>query len=689
MSKEKIGADRENVIFHIRQVLAGERKFENAAQGVSRMILEKKVEKRVRGGKPVYDFEFFREGPKHIIGWYDEINDFVHFVKSATEDSSAAEMAFVLVGEPGNGKTFFVDYICRKYREFLAQRKNRKYTFKFVDLDKALGYDQKIAEMHSLTFEDPLVLAMNLSEDQNDSQKFLAKAGFSDKAVEALYKRRRPLGASTEYLWYELLARFGGDAEKALEHVQVVPVPMRESLGTTTGKYSAKDKITSSSVDLLGEESLQHLLLLKLGDPNKFDLNRGALARVAGSGIHFSDELFRNKKDLVQIYLQVIQNRNIELDGFIWPIDTLIIATSNNDAYNKFISEKDESPIKDRCRICYVAHNTDYKLQMELTAYSIGSQKRTTIVGEDMHEDPNLIFATSVGVVLTRLLDSEKLSPVEMMKLEAGETAGEKSVKTLAEVKETANANPDVTKRWGQRGLGHRDLGRVLQILGAMPETNEGKCMFAGDVFKALERVVLDYVPEATDRDKDMRDLKIARKLYREQIKTSIFNAYRDDPDAIRKDVLAYVNMIIGMDAETLGPDKIWRYIDPQTKEMKPLKIDPLYIDSVEKRMHLAHREQKDAFRNTIRRIYGQRVSDDPNYDFMDNDTLVKAVTDVRLESDVAGAGSLVGALANQTNEENVMIRNRMIGTMKNKLGYCLSCALKTIESYCAKDDES
>ena len=689
MSKEKIGADRENVIFHIRQVLAGERKFENAAQGVSRMILEKKVEKRVRGGKPVYDFEFFREGPKHIIGWYDEINDFVHFVKSATEDSSAAEMAFVLVGEPGNGKTFFVDYICRKYREFLAQRKNRKYTFKFVDLDKALGYDQKIAEMHSLTFEDPLILAMNLSEDQNDSQKFLAKAGFSDKAVEALYKRRRPLGASTEYLWYELLARFGGDAEKALEHVQVVPVPMRESLGTTTGKYSAKDKITSSSVDLLGEESLQHLLLLKLGDPNKFDLNRGALARVAGSGIHFSDELFRNKKDLVQIYLQVIQNRNIELDGFIWPIDTLIIATSNNDAYNKFISEKDESPIKDRCRICYVAHNTDYKLQMELTAYSIGSQKRTTIVGEDMHEDPNLIFATSVGVVLTRLLDSEKLSPVEMMKLEAGETAGEKSVKTLAEVKETANANPDVTKRWGQRGLGHRDLGRVLQILGAMPETNEGKCMFAGDVFKALERVVLDYVPEATDRDKDMRDLKIARKLYREQIKTSIFNAYRDDPDAIRKDVLAYVNMIIGMDAETLGPDKIWRYIDPQTKEMKPLKIDPLYIDSVEKRMHLAHREQKDAFRNTIRRIYGQRVSDDPNYDFMDNDTLVKAVTDVRLESDVAGAGSLVGALANQTNEENVMIRNRMIGTMKNKLGYCLSCALKTIESYCAKDDES
>src|SRR3989344_125772 len=529
MSEKTAIADNEKLLFHVVEVLGGRRRFENAAQSVARMILEKKPEKKIHAGRTVYDFPFFREGKKHIIGWYDEINDFVHFVKNAAEGGSAKEMAIVFVGEPGNGKTFFVEYVCGKYRAFLMKQENRKYTFKFVGLVDAVKYDEKVDEMHSLTFEDPTTLAMNLFESSDESKEFLAHQGFKDNAIEALYERRRPLGASTEYLWYELMSRYGGDVKKCLEHVQVIPVPMRESLGTTTGKYSAKDKITSSSVDLLGEESLQHLLLLKLGDPNKFDLNRGALARVAGSGIHFSDELFRNKKDLVQIYLQVIQNRNIELDGFIWPIDTLIIATSNNDAYNKFISEKDESPIKDRCRICYVAHNTDYKLQMELTAYSIGSQKRTTIVGEDMHEDPNLIFATSVGVVLTRLLDSEKLSPVEMMKLEAGETAGEKSVKTLAEVKETANANPDVTKRWGQRGLGHRDLGRVLQILGAMPETNEGKCMFAGDVFKALERVVLDYVPEATDRDKFMKDLKIARALYREQFKTSLYNAYRND----------------------------------------------------------------------------------------------------------------------------------------------------------------
>ncbi len=681
-------SDNELLFSHLEQVVSGKRKFENAAQAVSRMILERGIEKKTRGGRTVYDFKFFRERKKHIVGWFDEINDFVHFAKDAAQGGSAKEMAFVLTGEPGNGKTFFVDYVCERYREFLSQPGNLKYSFNFVGLDKALGYDKKVAVLPTLTFEDPMTLAMNLFEDVNENKTFLSKIGFDDKRIEQLYKMRRPLGASSEYLWRELVKHYG-DVLKSLEHIQVTRVPMSDSLGTTTGKYSAKDKITSSAVDLLGEESLQHLLLLKLGDPNKFDLRRGALARVAGSGIHFCDELFKNKKDLVHVYLQVIQNRNIELDGYIWPIDVLIIATSNNYEYNTFTSEKEESPIKDRCRICYVSHNTDYKLQTELTSYSLGSEEITTITGKPMHEDPNLNYAVSVGVTLTRLLHSDKLTPVETMKLEAGEVAGEKSIKTLLEVKKSANANSDVTKRWGQKGLGHRDLGRALQILGSTPETNEGECRFAKDIFEALERVSLDYVSEANDRDKYKKDLKEAKKLYRERVKTAIFNAYREDPEAIRKDVLGYINMIIGMEDEHLGPDKNWGYKDPQTGERKAIKIDEKYINSVENRMGLTSNERKEASRDTLRKIYGRKAQTDPNYDFMDNQDLVKAVVDVKLESDVAGASSLVGALSNQTNEENVKLKSRLIKAMLEKLGYCNTCAEKTIEYYCEKNDES
>jgi len=112
-------------------------------------------------------------------------------------------------------------------------------------------------------------------------------------------------------------------------------------------------------------------------------------------------------------------------------------------------------------------------------------------------------------------------------------------------------------------------------------------------------------------------------------------------------------------------------------------------VDSVEERMGLKSREQKLSYRTTISKIYGQKMLQDPSYNFMDNNDLVKAVTDVRLKSDVAGAGSLVGALSNRTNKENQKLYNRMLDTMERDLGYCRTCALKTIEYFCTQDDAS
>ncbi|BDV44806.1 serine/threonine protein kinase [Geotalea uraniireducens] len=675
---------------HLEAVKNGSRRFENAFQGVARMILEGEIEKITVNGRMTYDFKIFRTGRKHPIGMYDEINSFVSFVKDAAEGGSSKEMAFVLVGEPGNGKTFFVEFVCAKYRQFLNREENRKFTFQFTGMDR-LGSYGKIATIESQTYEDPMILAMNLGETTDETRNYLAaQFGFSDDELETFYDDYRPLGACSGYMWNDIRKFTGGDLAEMLSFVEVVPVPLTESLGTVTGKYAAKDKITSSAVDLLGEESIQRLLhITDTNNPYRFDLRRGALARVAGGGIHFSDEIYKNKKDLVQVYLGVIQNRVIEIDGYKWPIDTLIIATSNNSEFNRFLAEKEEAPIIDRCRICYVSHNTNYRMQESLTNYAIGSETKTTLTKEELHQDPNLNYAASVAITLTRLPRSEKLTPIETMKLAAGEIAGEKSLKTLAEVIDVLNQEPDITKRFGQRGLGQRNLGRAIQLLVESSETNEGRCMVAHDVFTSLERIVLDYVADANDRAKYLEDLKTAKGLYRERIMTEMFNAYMDEPYAIKKDVMNYVNMVIGIDAENLGPDKMWKYKDPQTGELKALKIDERYVRNVEDRLGLKTDEQRESFRTSVRKIYGQKISVDPNYDFMDNLELVKAVTDVRLKSDIAGAGSLIGALANRTNEENQKLYDRMITTMLKKLGYCRTCAQKTIEYFCTQEDET
>jgi serine protein kinase len=166
---------------HLTEVKEGKRRFENAFQAVSRMIFEGGIEKVVVNTRTTYDFKIFRTGKKHPVGMYDEINSFVSFVKDAAEGGSSKEMAYVLVGEPGNGKTFFVEFLCGKYRQFLSRNGNRRYTYRLVGMDR-LGTYGKISVIESQTYEDPMVLAMNLFADPDENRKFLAeRIGFADK----------------------------------------------------------------------------------------------------------------------------------------------------------------------------------------------------------------------------------------------------------------------------------------------------------------------------------------------------------------------------------------------------------------------------------------------------------------------------------------------------------------------------
>jgi serine protein kinase len=201
--------------YHVKHVLMGNRRFENVYQSLTRMILSdrQKMEKITVNGRYTYDFKVFRQGGKHIVGMYDEINSFVSFVKDAAEGGSSKEMAFVLIGEPGNGKTFFVDHLGSLYRDFVSQEENRRYTFSFTNLDKIGGYG-KIQKIESQTYEDPMGLAMNFYDDKESNIQFLADAGFKEKQIEELYKNYRPLGSCSYYILNQIRDYCNGDAEK-------------------------------------------------------------------------------------------------------------------------------------------------------------------------------------------------------------------------------------------------------------------------------------------------------------------------------------------------------------------------------------------------------------------------------------------------------------------------------------------
>lgn len=694
---------------HVSEVMKGNRRFENVYQSVKRMIFDgtmpdgsPKVESVNINGKPTFDFKMFRTGRKHPVGMYDVIHSMSGFIKDAAEGGESKEMAFVLIGEPGNGKTFLVEHLCNLYREFVLDRQhpeNRRYTFEF-DVSGLEGFGP-IRNVMSQTLEDPMILAMNLFDSNRETEQWLRGKGFDDNKLDEMFSNYRPLGACSGYIQRALMEATGGDVDAFLKLIKVIPAPVSDAEGTLTGKYSARDKITSSSSDLLGKVSTQRMLYIADSrNPYRFDLQCGALARVSGGGIHFSDELFKNKRDLIQTYLQVIQNRSIELDGFKWFMDTLVIATSNNAEFNMMKAEDNEAPIIDRCQPCFVGHNTDYKLQQDLTSYALGGSKKTTFLGNEMHHDPNLNYAVSLAMTLTRLPPNDKLTLLETMKLAAGEETGnEKGMKTLTEVIDTLARDSDVTKRWGQKGLSHRKLITALKNLSGSSESNQGGCMYAGDIFKVIEGIVYDSVGDNNEKTRYLDAVKVAKGEFRKRIETVMFNAYLDEPDAIKAQVMSYVNMIVGMSDDSRGDDTRFTLRDPFTHQKKIIRIDESFVKAVESRMGIDNHTKAEQYRSTILKTYGQKMTTDPNYDFMDNTKLVEAVTNVVLKTDINGTGALVGVLANRTNEENAKIYNRLLNTMtrprhptdpsvKPGLGYCKSCAEKTIEYYCTKDDQ-
>ena len=721
---------------HVKEVVEGERYFENVFQSLSRMILKdpKSIKEVTVNGETVYDFDIFRKGKRHPIGLFNELNHLVGFIKGAAEGGESKDRAFVLIGEPGNGKTFLANYLQKTYRDFISLPGNTKYTFRFKNLHKIRkgvsekDYDARkkelegvlksevsdsqmerelaefetgfirpykiISTIESQTFEDPMILAMNLFETPEENRKHLTKMLSEqkvelkdiDKKINEFFSNYRHLGACTDYILNQIKEHTGGNIKDILKNfVEVVPIKVSSTSGVLTGKYKAGDKITSSAVQLQGDESIERILYMPdTNNPYRYDLRVGVLARSAGGGIHFADEIIKNKVDLINVYLGVIQDREIEFNGNIWPIDTFIIATSNIAEYQRLLEGEEEKPIIDRCEKSFVPHNTNYILQQELVRYSLGeSGNKTTFLGEPLHKDPNLNYVLSTGIVLTRMPSKEdtndKLDEIESMKLAAGESAGEKSIQTLAEIVEDLEKDPDIKKHFGHSGLGHRDLGRIILNLESNPKTNRGKCMFAGDVFESLEKIIIKDISDKNQRQKYIDNIKLARELYYKKVKETLFNAYIDDPKAKEKAVWKYINMVRLITSKESSIDKTHTLPNPQNpNELIPLTIDEKYMDLVEEKFGLKNKEQKEAYRTTIREIYVAK--NDPTYDFTDNTPLVEAVVDVIVKSGMNNEVDLIAVLDNQENEENRKIRSKLMNVMIGNLGYCNTCATKTLQ---------
>lgn len=115
-----------------------------------------------------------------------------------------------------------------------------------------------------------------------------------------------------------------------------------------------------------------------------------------------------------------------------------------------------------------------------------------------LHEDPNLCYVISLVIISSRISTPRKLTLAEVVKLASGETS----------------------RDFKRKGIPTKDIVRTIQKLTEISESKGGKCLFAGDFFKALELVLPEYV--------NNKDLEVLKESYFEKIGMDIVQAVTD-----------------------------------------------------------------------------------------------------------------------------------------------------------------
>lgn len=324
----------------------------------------------------------------------------------------------------------------------------------------------------------------------------------------------------------------------------------------------------------------------------------------------------------------------------------------------------------------------DRDLTDKIKEYIEGSSLPERI--NQLHEDPNLSYVVPSVIIASGIPNHCRLTvagalEIGMRKRLAFEFDSPTGNKVLVLDKSTGKTvlmfDNHPSEEIEMKNIPPMEILRIIQKFVKISESKKEKCMYARDFLEVLEDFPSDYI--------NYQELNKEKENYFEKIKIDLIDASFDEPHTIKNSIMDYVHMAQAMWLHKMEHDDVWEYKDPLTKTSKSIKIKGRYVFAVEERLGHNTESQKDEFRKKINILYSQQVIKNPGYDFMDDSELVNAVIDVKLESDVLGTGSLIGALTSRTDEENRQFYNKVINNIIKNSNYCKSCAKKTLEHFC------
>lgn len=300
-------------------------------------------------------FPFFEKGGvetggSRIVGQYAAKQKFVEYLEKAANGDKSGRSLLVFLGPAGTGKSEILDLAAAGFRYF-TKNDPKHFVYvpeffnlreipelrRFIELDDE-GYEPRVPVSYP---ELPLVL---LPESYQKMLLDMAEPKIKEMSrsePDAVLDPGHRLSKIRERIiehYTQLEGRDLTDAEKVMainKHVKLKRLVLGEN--GTAPKVDAKKGDVNWRGLFVGENPI-HVADLDPNNPFRFT-EEGKLLK-ANTNILFWDEFMRNKADLIEASLGVIEGRRVSFEfGPEIRLDTVLVGASNTESYLKMIGE--------------------------------------------------------------------------------------------------------------------------------------------------------------------------------------------------------------------------------------------------------------------------------------------------------------------------------------------------------------
>ncbi len=532
----------------------------------------------------------FDEGKRNRVIGHERVQETIFGLLDNFARQGRVNKLIMLHGPNGSAKSTIVETMMRALEHYSTTDDGAIYRFNWVFPNEKTASGSSIgfggtstkkgsntSSLDSYAFLEETQVDARIRSDLNDHPLLLLpekqRATFlndifnSDVSNLSDHIRKGSLSHTGRQIFDALMNAYAGDLERVMKHVQVerMYITRRYRVGAVT--VEPQMRVDAGLRQLTADRSISALptmlqnqtLFEPFGD--LVDGNRGIVAY---------DDMFKRHPDLNKYLLTTSEKGTVSLEHRILHLDTVLIATANEDYLDAYKQSADYVSFKGRVELVRVPYLTDFQIEEEIYSDQLAG------VPSIDHVAPHTTYVTALWAVLTRLMRPNadkyptsirdvvaRLSPLEKAELYATAKVPDwvpqdRARELLAAVPEMMDEGDGGSEFEGRYGASPREMKAVL-LNSSSKRRHAGISPLA--VFEELELLVSDpsvfpFLQMSPDGDYYRHEnfIQTVREKYLDRLDSDILDA-------------------MGLVESTQYADLFARYIDHVSQQMKGEKV--------------------------------------------------------------------------------------------------------------------